>query len=184
MSRQFNFFAHPDDVTAIEQCLRRTLGDYLTTEAERGLPSQLVPIRRRIPMQCEKSGVAVPFGRCILIVPPWAVHRLRQVPTGRENVSGELIIHTDECPVLEYECAFFDTTNNVGHWGRFFWNFDGRIGTQESKAIDRLFRSLRQSSERFQGSTFLRVFPKAKELIHQYVLNSGAASTNSPYLTA
>jgi hypothetical protein len=178
MSRQIDFYAHPDDVPTIERIIRRSLGNYFTTEDTRGAAPVLIPQERPLPPGCEKSEV---FGPTLCIVPPWAVQRIHTVPTNRASTPGELIIDTHDNPVLEYRCSFFDTATRVVDRGRFYWSFLGQLQDEHLKSIERLFRGLRAASERLEGSNFLRVFPKAKELAGAYVLNPGVAPTPSPY---
>lgn len=181
MSRQFDFFAHPNDLVEIEHILRRALGEYLITENTRGPASSLIPHPVQMRQACERAETKVPFGRAILIVPPWAANRLHPVPTHREGVPGELIVHTHLDPALEYECSFFDSASHIVHRGRFYWSYLGSLQGDQMKSIERLFRALRKASERFDGSSFLRVFPRAKELARGFVLDSGTEPVRSPY---
>lgn len=181
MSRQFTFYAHPTDLPAIERILRQTLGEYLTTENVRGPASSLAPRPIPIPQICEKSDLQVPFGRALLIVPPWAATRVHPIPSHRENAPGELIVQTHDDPVLEYECSYFNSATSIVHCGRFYWSYLGHLSESQLKSIERLFRALRSASALLDGSNFLRVFPKARELARGFVLNSGAEPVPNPY---
>jgi hypothetical protein len=181
VSRQFNFFAHANDLPEIERILRKTIGEYFLTESTRGSASSLVPRRNRLPFPCEKSGVLVPYGKTVLIVPHWAIHRVHPVPTHREEVPGELIVETHNDPVMEYECSYFEAETSIAHQGRFYWSFLGRLEPSHQKSVESLFRELRRASERYKNS-FLRVFPHAKAQASAFVENTGEAAVKSPFV--